>query len=95
MLFCCKARIYAFFGVLFTGLLGRQCYDIVTAIIQKMLPHFLFRHFFASFFSFEGAVDLLCDHLFLENISKCTQATAHNERTIVCLHYASFLSNIP
>ena len=67
----------------------------VTAIIQKMLPHFLFRHFFASFFSFEGAVDLLCDHLFLENISKCTQATAHNERTIVCLHYASFLSNIP
>ena len=95
MLFCCKARIYAFFGVLFTGLLGRQCYDIVTAIIQKMLPHFLFRHFFASFFSFEGAVDLLCDYLFLENISKCTQATAHNERTIVCLHYASFLSNIP
>ena len=36
-----------------------------------------------------------CVMIYLENISKCTQATAHNERTIVCLHYASFLSNIP
>ena len=33
--------------------------------------------------------------IYLENISKCAQATAHKERTIVCLHYASFLSNIP
>ena len=40
-----------------------ECFDIVTAIINFSFL-ISFRRFLAAFFSFGGAVALLCDHLF-------------------------------
>ena len=41
-----------------------ECSDIVTALIQKILPYFSFRHVLGAFFPIGRAVALLCYDLF-------------------------------
>ena len=72
--------------------------DRIFSVSASTLWQLSFISYFSIFLllSFPFAERLpFCAMIYLENISKCAQGTAHNEKTIVRLHYASFLSNIP
>ena len=72
--------------------------DRIFSVSASTLWQLSFISYFSIFLllSFPFAKRLpFCAMIYLENISKCAQGTAHNEKTIVCLHYGSFLSNIP